>query len=267
MIEEFIKNNKPFMIARLGATEAKAVIYPTLNWFLKKIFKKIIFDRMFKWSGFFPVNEESIIKFSNIYKDDLKLIDVLASWRIEEKLIFEAKNIKRKINLEELEPYLNKNPWTYALKGKKVLVIHPFASTIHSQYLRREKIFSDKNILPKFELTTIKAIQSLSGENKNYSSWFDALNFLKNEIDKKQKEFDVALIGCGAYGLPLAAHVKRKGKIGIHMGGCLQILFGIKGKRWDNHKIISNFYNANWVRPSEEDKPLNYKKVEDGCYW
>ena len=222
---------------------------------------------MFKWSGFFPVNEEAIKKFSNLYRDDLKLIDILASWRIEEKFISEVKNIKKKINLQELEPYLNKNPWTNALKGKKVLVIHPFAKTIQIQYLKRKKIFSDQNILPNFELTTIKAIQSLSGENKNYSSWFDALNFLKNEIDKKQKEFDIALIGCGAYGLPLAAHVKRIGKIGIHMGGCLQILFGIKGKRWDNHKIISNLYNVNWVRPSDEDKPLSYKKVEDGCYW
>lgn len=267
MIEDLIKHNKPIMIARLGATEAKAVIYPKLNWFLKKIFKKIIFERMFKWSGFFPVNEEAIKKFSNLYRDDLKLIDILASWRIEEKFISEVKNIKKKINLQELEPYLNKNPWTNALKGKKVLVIHPFAKTIQIQYLKRKKIFSDQNILPNFELTTIKAIQSLSGENKNYSSWFDALNFLKNEIDKKQKEFDIALIGCGAYGLPLAAHVKRIGKIGIHMGGCLQILFGIKGKRWDNHKIISNLYNVNWVRPSDEDKPLSYKKVEDGCYW
>ena len=123
----------------------------------------------------------------------------------------------------------------------------------------------NKDVLPKFELITIKAIQSLSGENKNFRHWFEALDYMKNEINNK--EFDIALIGCGAYGLPLAAHVKRIGKIGIHMGGCLQILFGIKGKRWDNHKIISNLYNVNWVRPSEEDKPLSYKKVEDGCYW
>jgi hypothetical protein len=32
-------------------------------------------------------------------------------------------------------------------------------------------------------------------------------------------EFDVALIGAGAYGLPLAACVKRLGKKAIHMGG------------------------------------------------
>ena len=88
---------------------------------------------------------------------------------------------------------------------------------------------------------------------------------MKSQIDKI--DFDIALIGCGAYGLPLAAHVKRAGKIGVHMGGCLQILFGIMGKRWDEHPIISKLYNDNWVRPSELEKPKSYLKVEDGCYW
>ena len=88
---------------------------------------------------------------------------------------------------------------------------------------------------------------------------------MKDEIAKK--DFDIALIGCGAYGLPLASHVKRLGKIGIHMGGCLQLLFGIKGQRWDSIKKINKFYNDSWVRPLEADKPKNYLKVENGCYW
>jgi glycerol-3-phosphate dehydrogenase len=66
-----------------------------------------------------------------------------------------------------------------------------------------------------------------------------------------KKDYDVALIGCGAYGLPLASHVKRKGKQSIHLGGGLQLLFGIKGKRWDDnpevkYKILDE--------PLEEDK-------------
>ena len=41
-------------------------------------------------------------------------------------------------------------------------------------------------------------------------------------------DFEVALIGCGAYGLPLAAHVKRLGKKAVHLGGATQNLV------WDN---------------------------------
>ena len=49
----------------------------------------------------------------------------------------------------------------------------------------------------------------------------------------------------------------------IHAGGATQLLFGIKGKRWDE----CGFYNDYWVRPSEREKPLGYEKVEGGCYW
>ena len=114
-----LNENKNFMIARLGATEAKAVLYPSLPKVLKFLTKKIIFKRMFVWSGFFPVTEENIIKFSNLYRSALNDTDILASWRIEEKFISEAYKIKLKINLKELEPYYSNNPWTKLLKKKK----------------------------------------------------------------------------------------------------------------------------------------------------
>ena len=50
----------------------------------------------------------------------------------------------------------------------------------------------------------------------------------------QMQEFDLCLIGCGAYGLPLAAAVKKMGKQAIHIGGSLQLLFKIKGKCWVN---------------------------------
>ena len=80
-------------------------------------------------------------------------------------------------------------------------------------------------------------------------------------------DFDVALIGCGAYGMPLAANLKKAGKQAIHMGGVLQIMFGIKGKRWDSDPIVSKLYNASWIRPSDSEKPGIANKIEGGCYW
>ena len=109
----------------------------------------------------------------------------------------------------------------------------------------------------------MKPVQSI-GDNKiayNYESWFDALKDMKKQI--KTIDFDIALIGAGAYGLFLADYCKSLGKKAVHMGGDTQLLFGIKGKRWDDYGI----YNEYWVRPSEEDKPLGAEKVEGGCYW
>lgn len=40
-----------------------------------------------------------------------------------------------------------------------------------------------------------------------FSTWFDALDYMCGECEKI--DFDIALLGCGAYGYPLAAHIKK----------------------------------------------------------
>jgi hypothetical protein len=81
------------------------------------------------------------------------------------------------------------------------------------------------------------------------------------------KDIDIALIGCGAYGFPLATRLKKAGKQAVHIGGSLQILFGIKGKRWDDHEIIGKLYNDAWVRPGDNEKVNGSSVVENSCYW
>lgn len=51
------------------------------------------------------------------------------------------------------------------IKREKVLVVHPFVDTIESQYARRELLFEDTNILPSFELKTLRAVQSNAGND------------------------------------------------------------------------------------------------------
>lgn len=59
---------------------------------------------------------------------------------------------------------------------------------------------------------------------------------------------------------PLAAHVKRTGKKAIHLGGGLQLLFGIRGKRWDMRDEYKSLMNEYWIRPSEDETPVVAKK-------
>jgi hypothetical protein len=144
------------------------------------------------------------------------------------------------------------------------LVIHPFVESIKKQYARRDKLFANQDILPAFELETIQAVQSIAGNDCGYTTWFDALEAMKNEIVRKQ--FDIAILGCGAYGFPLAAFIKEQGKRAVHMGGATQILFGIKGGRWDA-STVSRLYNEYWIRPGASEVPTGIHKVENGCYW
>lgn len=51
------------------------------------------------------------------------------------------------------------------------------------------------------------------------------------------------------------------------MGGVLQMMFGIRGNRWDKDPKASALYNEYWVSPSKESVPKNSDIVEQGCYW
>lgn len=264
IVSTILKSGKPCMIARLGATEIKAVLYkdwvPPFNY----IFKNGAYAHMHIYSGFFPVTESTLQKFKDLMIEDMKECDVLGSWRPEE--IFFKKQLHRsqKITLGTIGgPHDHPQTWTAVLKGKRVLVVHPFSNTIEKQYReKRSLLFEHEEVLPEFSsLQTIKAVQTVAGNKDGFNSWFDALDYMKKEISKK--EFDVCLLGCGAYGFPLAAFVKRMGKQAVHIGGPLQLYFGIKGQRWDK----AGLYNEHWVSPSELEKPQNLNSVENGCYW
>jgi pyruvate/2-oxoglutarate dehydrogenase complex dihydrolipoamide dehydrogenase (E3) component len=87
------------------------------------------------------------------------------------------------------------------------------------------------------------------------------------ESQALEHDFDVAIIGCGAYGFPLASRLKKQGRKAIHLGGPTQLLFGIKGNRWDSMPDHRTLYNEHWVRPKESEKPLARRTVGQDSYW
>jgi hypothetical protein len=88
---------------------------------------------------------------------------------------------------------------------------------------------------------------------------------LKRELEKES--FDVALIGAGAFSITLAVKAKRLGGIGIHLGGATQLLFGILGGRWEDSDYLRPFVNESWVRPTGDERPEGFRKMEGGSYW
>lgn len=274
--------SKPLMCAKFGTTELGVVCayeikhrYPLkayLDDFLHgrvSVYHKNILDSLCRLSGFFPNNLQLGEKFYNLVLEDMREIDVLASYIYEEKYINKYLNCV-KVDLDGYyAPFMWQNPWTKYLKGKKVLVVHPFVDSIRYQYEHnREKLFDNPDVLPEFkELLTVKAVQTISDQqDERFDTWFDALQFMKNEISKL--DFDIALIGCGAYGMCLAAHVKRMGKQAVHLAGWTQMLFGVYGERWiKDQPQYSKYINEYWIRPLESEKPKGAEKVENGCYW
>ena len=84
----------------------------------------------------------------------------------------------------------------------------------------------------------------------------------------------------------MAAYVKHLGKQALHIGGGIQLLFGIKGRRWeDEYKVLTEkgvfgynvpfkmrldyykLFNDYWINPSGDEVPTQAKSVEGACYW
>ena len=265
-IQRMIQNGYPFAVSRFGSTELSVILRREAH--KNHRFYKNNDINLCTLSGFFPNDERLMDQFSELMLNIVGDVDLLGVWfsSLEEYIVAEYMQSTMLTHLVAIEPYAYKNPWSKMLEGKKVLVIHPFEESIKKQYTLREKIFQNSDILPEFELKTIKAVQTIAGEKDDrFATWFDALEYMEAKI--REMDFDIAIIGCGAYGMPLAVEVKRMGKQAIHMGGATQILFGIKGARWDNNPSIAGMYNEYWIRPNENERCKDGSLVEGGCYW
>lgn len=282
LIRERLAGERPTLVGRLGATELdcllnyRAIHAPGST--PRKTFRFVTGRseafwwyepgawRMRDWSGFFPIEAAYLERFGELMVRDVPEIDVLGSWRAGEGAIPDLLRNTARVKLGDLEPYFHDDPWSEVLAGRTVLVVHPFEESIRSQYARREQLFADPRVLPAFELKTVRAVQSIAGTPTPYRDWFEALDHMLSEIEAT--EFDVAIVGAGAYGLPLAAHVKRLGKHAVYLGGATQVLFGIRGLRLDANPRIAALVNEHWVRPRDDERPPNFRATEDGGpYW
>ena len=263
-IRAALAENKPFLVSRLGWLEAYFIGHYEQNKSLSDALLKKLWDT----PGIFPPTDHEFKIFRDEYIKCMAEVDVLGLMQCpyEKYVVKKFMPSAMFAGLGDLEPYYYTTPWTKYLEGKKVLVIHPFAKSIEAQYCsNREKIYNNKEILPEFHLTTILPPQTLCGNADGFSSWSDALKSLKERVNAQS--FDVAIIGCGSYGLPIGAFIKKMGKVSVHLGGATQVLFGVRGGRWDSMPFFQKIMNESWVRPLEEERPPNWKNAEDGCYW
>ncbi|MGA9762568.1 MAG: hypothetical protein WBQ14_09105 [Gaiellaceae bacterium] len=271
LIRSLLESPRPCLCSRLGANELNCVKHYLTRRGRRapEPYPENIRYRMHNNAGFFPIDDESLDAFASEYLSAFRSSDILGVWMLpgEDRLARKQCPAAKLVTLGDLSaPYFNTPPWSVALSGKRVLVIHPFAESIAEQYERnRERLWNDPDVLPAFDLQVMKAVQSIADEPTEFATWFDALGDMKARMDAL--DFDVCLVGAGAYGPSLAAHAKRLGNKGVMLGGATQILFGIRGKRWDEREDFVGLFNDYWVRAKPSEVPTNSNAVEDGCYW
>ena len=263
-IEAALGARQPVLVGRLGAVEAR--LLGEARWRQGR-FGRLTRRQAHQNAGIFPLAPDALVAVAERLGTALQAVDLLALWDspYQAALVAGLQPLPQRCGLAALEPWWQPRPWTAALAGLRVLVVHPFEVSIESQLARRQRLFANPAVLPDFELVSLCPPQTLAGATQGHVSWLAALDELVGRVSAL--DFDVALLGCGAYGLPLAAAIKEMQRPALHLGGALQLLFGIRGRRWQAMPRYAALMNEFWVRPLPQETPAAAASVDGGCYW
>jgi len=281
-----LQGSEPFFIGRNGSTEMEVFHFWHVYRKTGHPYPVSMMEKLEQVSGIWPATQKSIDSWAETYSKSLEKLDGLAaSWykpymKIENDFLNVYSPNSFRVPLRCLEPYYVKSEdrWTQYLLGKKVAVVSSFADSIQMQVWAQDpnKIWaalnSPETILPNnVQWYPIRSYYppkiSLGGSTAWTSAtcWQDAVAYVVKEV--LSTDAQIVLIGCGALGMCIGAELKAAGRSSILMGGAIQILFGIKGQRWETHDIISRFWNDAWIYPSKNETPPGADLIEGGCYW
>lgn len=263
---------RPFAAGKIGGAELLAMEYQDhrirppwpLNWSWRRPARRLMNN-----AGFFPLEHRAFRRWQATMKGSIASMDFLSAWQTdpflrsyEERLIRDLAPASRDIPIEKLG-----RPILPDLLPFRWLVVSPFVLSIRRQLPRLRQVHDPQGCRegdwsqPAETCQLVRCPFQSHLEPSPYASWQEGLEKLLADI--ASHDFDLALIGAGAWSLPLAVGIKATGRSAIHLGGETQLLFGIKGKRWENYGI----FNEAWISADPSEMPAHRHRVEDGCYW
>lgn len=156
-------------------------------------------------------------------------------------------------------------------RDKRILFISSYAELLRERATREtfEKVWA-RTGKPWFYPASVDALEFPFGytaaTHAKYASSLEVLDEVTTALG--EREFDVALIAAGGLASPIAGYVKQLGKVGISLGGHLQALFGIAGKRWrENAEYRTRYINEDWIDMPERYRIPETNVGDGGAYW
>ena len=87
-------------------------------------------------------------------------------------------------------------------------------------------------------------------------------------MDKEiNSQFDIALLGYGAYDMQLGVAIKRDGRQGDPSQWITSTVFWIRSHPWDDMSNLQHLFNDAWVRASAAETPQCAIPVDTVSYW
>ena len=284
-INNILLSNKPIFISRIGGSDMNFVFKYLMN-----TNYDIEFKILKEFNGYFDNSDDkkiidlNIKKFVKFYIDSLKnneftsfveFLGMFINKSLYNTLTIHRDNLLNKLfinrsiifdyNSTFCNPEFIINGMDIWAKGKKILFISPFSESIKYQYNKKEYIHNNLE-MPYFDLLTYKTPITYNDGNKinfkNANNWFEACDIIFNDI--KNIDFDIAFLSCGCYANELGYRIKNiLKKKAIYLGGGLNLLFNIRGKRYENKiwkPIADKYLNYNYQIKAFETKEIENTK-------
>tara|TARA_B100000424_G_scaffold244013_1_gene213996 strand:- start:20545 stop:22251 length:1707 start_codon:yes stop_codon:yes gene_type:complete len=280
-LNEKLNNNKSFIVPRLAGVENNMAhlgyLYTSNKSNVKenKILPNI--PVMKNNAGIFLKGFNSFAQYSKLYLEAFELCELFFYWPewssvsqySRESYTFIYNKYKKQLlssDVLNIFNHIHNNPWTLALRKKRLLIISCFVESIKLKLENRDKIYGI-DLFPECEFIFLKPPQT-HGKNDSRDFQLELEEFCK-EIEKIKDSFDVALCSCGGYGNLVCSSIYKMNKSAIYVGGVLQMYFGIYGQRWidENPDVLTLYKNTHWTRPNQEEKPNGFTQIENNCYW
>jgi hypothetical protein len=277
ILRRAVVEGEPFAAGKIGDCELEALLKYELaerdaDAFFRSISKEgHELDLLYVNCGVFPRTPGATSAWAETYLAALGQLDLIGVWfNTGEREIVERYAPHATLSrVRSLEPYYHDAPWTAALAGKRVVVVTPFEQTVTLQRNRwtgKELFPSNPDVLPDFDLTIVRSPFSAALVPPAHADWSASLEAMKAEL--AALEFDVCIVGAGAYSLPLCSFVRSElRRLAVHLGGSTQILFGIRGRRWNKHPVLKHHFNERWIHPLESERPNGTWRLEGSAYW
>ena len=273
--------NKPFFIGRMSGNENYLA-----GMYMQKRLPPVNFliQNMLHMAGIQFRDDGDILKYYvEMYNKSLLNTDLLGVWDgslfNQAKIQYDMLNTDgcldaKRICAQAVEPYYFLTDPEYSFnqlfKNKKVLIISSHKHTIDQQIPKLPLIFPKPLFDPSTTFFTYKPPQQNAGshDQHHWKYHFDNMAADLKHIKENKFNFDVALVSCGGFGMPISDYIfSDLHTSAIYVGGALQLFFGIQGERWQSSKFIQDVKNEHWTTVLDSDKPRNPRLCENSCYW
>jgi hypothetical protein len=282
-LDRAISTHSGFAAGKIGDSEKCSMLQPIVRAERRersqlRAYEITLKFHAFNQSALFPPDVEFYSRYNDFYISNIRNLDALGLFGVpsEAQLVHHYRLEMPLMAYQDQEPDRSSpdNPalcYLRLFQGKRILIVTSPANLLAERATKEifEAVWR-KTGKRWFYPASVEALSFPYGwAPETMKRYGDSIHLFEKLAESMAgREFDVALIAAGGLGIPLASQAKQLGKIGLSLGGHLQVLFGVIGRRWrEREDWVRNYVNPSWIDMPDTRASWAVPGADSGAYW